>query len=308
MKPYEDFMQIIKTEYDSLNKVLVDETQTEEQAVNVFRKIVEICIPKASEILSDRDYCNLWKKYDQRVRNILNQPIDANNCYYFIDYALVFATDNSSELSKLQSYDLFCAFDNTVESLYIKVTENKDIANKFQHSFESKIKEAVTDGPKRAQDDNNSSFKNYVNEITFFNHIANSTHIGLVGIEETLPNGKKADFHLVCGDNDYYVDTITIHNTSQQEDINRFIKGKVKDKYKLKMNGIQDKEVLNRFRVLPIIEYNDDRLIDYVPNLPCSLCFPPVMTLMEGTANEPIIRLELLPLTEETKQLLINNK
>lgn len=305
IKPYEEFLQNITVEFDALRNILANETHTEEEAVEVFKKIVEICVPRAAAILSDNEFKKLWHKYDQRAMEILAKTCEVNKGQYLIDYALVFATDCSSELDKLQSYKLFCAFDNTVSNLYDRITENEDLANIFKHPLNSKIKEAIKDGPKGVLEENNTSFKNYINEIAFFYHMADNPHVGLVGIEHPLSNGKTADFLLARDESEYYVDTITIHNICQKDDINDYVEKKIKEKFDKKLENVRDKNIINKFRVLPIIEYNDERLIGYAPNLSASLCFPPMMSLMEKIEEEPIICLVQLPLTEEMKQYLI---
>lgn len=307
MLQYTEFTQKITEAYTSLASSINDKERDEKECIDAFREVVKICIPFANGLMTNKDWSGLWGKYQQRAKDILQNPVARNNCYYFIDYALIFADNRSSEEDKLQVYKLFDAFDNTVQALNDIIQADDALIKKFQKRLDEKIKAAITDGPGKADSSNNSSFKNYVNEIAFFNHVANHHEIDLSEIETSLPNGKKADFQLSCGDKICLVDTMTIHNTTEQDDINRFVEGKVNDKFSSKTDGIEDDSILEQFRVLPIIELNDDRLLNYVPKLPKDKCFPPMISFIGEIEGENQIILLQLPLSEDIRNQLTSN-
>ena len=307
MLQYTEFTQKITEAYTSLASSINDKERDEKECIDAFREVVKICIPFANGLMTNKDWSGLWGKYQQRAKDILQNPVARNNCYYFIDYALIFADNRSSEEDKLQVYKLFDAFDNTVQALNDIIQADDALIKKFQKRLDKKIKAAITDGPGKADSSNNSSFKNYVNEMAFFNHVANHQEITLLEIETSLPNGKKADFQLSCGDKICLVDTMTIHNTTEQDDINRFVEGKVNDKFSSKTDGIKDDSILGQFRVLPIIELNDDRLLNYVPKLPKDKCCSPIMSLLQEIEGENQIILVQLPLSEDIRNQLTSN-
>ena len=100
---------------------------------------------------------------------------------------------------------------------------------------------------------------------------------------------------------------MTIHNTTEQDDINRFVEGKVNDKFSSKTDGIEDDSILEQFRVLPIIEFNDDRLLNYVPKLPIDKCFPPMISFIGEIEGKNQIILLQLPLSKDIRNQLTSN-
>ncbi len=314
MLQYTEFVQRIKDAYNSLSNILKEQEIIEEDCIEAFKDVVKICIPSAEKLLNAKDWKRLWKKYQQRAKDILQTQATINNCYYFIDYALIFTDDRYLERDRIQTYKLYNAFNNTVQSLNKEIQTDKELINKFQKKLDKKIIEAITDGPKKSDSSNNSAFKNFVNEIAFFHYVAIHRELELADVETSMPNGKYADFKLKCGGEYYLVDTITIHNISTQDNINRFIEGKIDDKYSAKTNNLTEEPILNRFRVLPFIEYNDTRLLDYVPELPNTKCFPPMIYLVneisgsDETNDKYNIIFEQLPLSDELKKQLNNEQ
>ena len=309
MKPYEEFVQEIRQSYACLEKTLANENHSEQEALDTFKGIVSVCVPSVVELMANKNWRKLWNKYNQRLQDLLSRPYIRNRSFYFIDFLSILCDARQSKAEMIQTYNLFEAFENTVQELFDIIHSNRNLEMKFQHKLEAKIVEVVTAGPSLADESNNSSFKNFVNEIAFFYHIAKHLQIGLVDIEKNLPNGKSVDFHLVWDNSEYFVDTITIQNTLNQEELNRFIEGKINDKFFQKTQNLQDKYILDKFRVQAIIEFEDNRLLDYSPNLPNDKCFPPMISLMERTDEKGwVITLEQLPLKDDVKNKLINNK
>lgn len=307
MLQYTEFTQKITEAYVLLTSTIERKERSEEDCRNAFKDIVKICIPSVNNLLGNKAWGNLWEKYQQRAEHILQNPEVQNNCIYFIDYALFFTDNRFSNEEKMQVYKLFNAFDNTIQALIYIIKSDKTLINKFQEKLNAKIKAAITDGPKKADNSNNSSFKNFVNEIAFFYHMAIHKEFELEDIESPLPNGKTVDFKLRWGNDVYLIDTITIHCTARQNDINRFIEGKVNDKFASKTKNIEEGSILGQFKVLPIIEYNDSRLFDYAPMLPEAICFPPMMPLLHEEGGKSLIILEQLPLDEIIKNQFIKN-
>ena len=303
MLEYKIFVKEVNEAYGLLTSA-IEHKKDEKYCIDVFKRIVTICIPSASNLLKEKTWHKLWNKYQKRAEDILMNHATANNCSYFIDYALIFTDNRFSEGDRIHTYKLFSAFNSIIEELNNEIQSNDELINKFQKRLDEKIIEAVTDGPTKADNSNNSAFKNFVNEIAFFYQMAVCQNIELVGIEVPLPNGRTADFQLLCDGEIYLVDTITIHNTIEQDDINRFVEGKVNDKFLHKTENLDGHPVSDLFRVLPIIESNDIRLLDYVPTLPQTRCFPPMMSLLHEIENKNSITLETFPLDEKVRTQL----
>ena len=304
MKPYEEFIIEIRELYAILASIIAENNYSEQKASEAFKHIVCACVPSVANLMKDKDWTMLWNKYNNRVKDILANPDVQNRSVYLIDYALHFYAER--EADKESAYNLFGAFDNTVQELFDVIQTNPKLQDKFKKKLESKIIEVVNDGQRKADEANNSSFKNYVNEIAFFYYIAKHPCLCLSEIEKEMPNGKKADFHLVCDNSEYFVDTITIHDTSSQKDINRFIEGKINDKFDKKTQNLHDQYIMERVRVLAIVEYEDERLLNYSPALPPDKCFPPMIPLMESSDRGNIITLHALPFGNEIKNKLTN--
>ena len=307
MLQYTEFRRVISEAYTALNSAIENKRGTEEDHINAFANVVKICVPSVDNLMTDKDWIEFWERYEQRANDILQNSTIQNNCLYFIDYALVFMDNRLPEEDRLHAYKLFSAFDNTIRALTNIINSDDALINKFQKKLNAKIKAVITDGPKKADNSNNSSFKNFVNEIAFFYHIAIHTEIELVDIEVSLPNGKSADFQLRLDGKDYLVEIMTIHNTARQDDINRFVEGKINDKFSVKTNNLEEDPILNQFRVQTIMEYNDNRLLNYVPILPEIKCLPPMMSFLQEKEGENHIILVQLPLREDIKKQLTEN-
>lgn len=306
MIDYEEFRKRLSNIFERLRNAITERQDIRQQSY-ISKEVISVCVPAAANLFTDKSWFKFWNKYNQRVLDLLNQKEDVNRSFYFIDYVFAFANDNLTEDEGKHIYKLFSAFNNTIDKSLELINQNQDLANKFKRKIEGKIIETITDGPKAADETENSAFKNHLNEIAFFYQIASHPKIGIVEIEKVMPNGKKADFHLVCDDTEYFVDTITIHNTEEREDINWFVEGKIEEKIKdKKINELQDEYIKSRFRVLPIIEF-ENRLIDFTPNLPTDKCFQPMISLLEEQNGEAYISLFHLPLNGDIKEQLKDN-
>lgn len=300
MKQYSDLLNEIKGAYNTLNALLKQDNYNKEDAIETLKNIVQNCIPSTKTILKKRDWNNLWEKYYKRNKDILENTSTNNNCYYFIDYALLF-NSSAPEKEKINAYKLFNAFENVIQNLKEIIQSD----NKLTPKLDEKIINVICDGPKKTEESYNSTFKNHLNEIAYLHYIVMHIKKELLSIEYTLPNGKRADFQLKYNDNIYYIDTITIHNTANHNDINEFITNKVLEKFSQKTQNLNDDQIINNFRILPIIEHND-KLNNYVPDLPKEKSLTPMVSLLNEIDNNYDIILETLPLTEEIKSQLNN--
>ena len=83
MLQYTDFLQKITEAYASLSSIIADKKKSEKDCIDAFRDVVIICIPSVNNLMTNKDWSNLWKKYQIRAKDILQNPSVQNNCIYY---------------------------------------------------------------------------------------------------------------------------------------------------------------------------------------------------------------------------------
>lgn len=225
--------------------------------VEIIKNLIIHEIPFSLELLNKKDWTTISQKYSAKTEQVLrNQQLQS---YCIIDY--IIGTKHPDVIFAEKCNSMVKTINGEINKALGFVKSNpkhKDIINNI-------IVNILTSMDVNIQS-NNSDFKNWVNELFVFNKLTTNPAYTLIELERKLStydnsNKKRVDYVFKHNEThkELLVDVVTFqridpskHKTAKS--FNTFINQRIQTKYDSKLGTSTN---ISRFRVLPIIEYQD---------------------------------------------------